>query len=62
MSPIYTYQCVDCRQQDSRVAGLDDHTAFCTGCGSLMLRLDEDLFEPYFQVPPEVPHETPGLA
>jgi hypothetical protein len=30
------------------VAGLDDHTALCTQCGSLMLRLDEDVFQPYF--------------
>jgi hypothetical protein len=31
------------------VAGLDDHTALCTQCGSLMLRLDEDVFQPYFE-------------
>ena len=46
--PIYEYQCVDCKSRDQRVAGLDDHTALCTQCGSLMLRLDEDVFQPYF--------------
>jgi putative FmdB family regulatory protein len=47
--PIYEYQCVDCGGRDQRVAGLDDHTALCTQCGSLMLRLDEDVFRPYFE-------------
>ncbi len=47
--PIYEYQCVDCGSRDQRVAGLDDHTALCTQCGSLMLRLDEDVFRPYFE-------------
>jgi putative FmdB family regulatory protein len=47
--PIYEYQCVDCGGQDQRVAGLDDHTALCTQCGGLMLRLDEDVFQPYFE-------------
>ena len=47
--PIYEYQCVDCRGQDLRVAGLDDHTALCAQCGSMMLRLDEDVFKPYFE-------------
>jgi putative FmdB family regulatory protein len=47
--PIYGYQCVDCGFQDQRVAGLDDHTALCMQCGSLMLRLEEDVFRPYFE-------------
>ncbi len=47
--PIYEYQCVDCGEQDHRVAGLDDHTALCFQCGGLMLRLDEDIFQPYFE-------------
>ena len=47
--PIYEYQCVDCAGKDQRVAGLDDHTALCTQCGGLMLRLDEDIFRPYFE-------------
>ena len=47
--PIYEYQCVDCGGQDQRVAGLDDHTALCTQCSGLMLRLDEDVFRPYFE-------------
>ena len=47
--PIYEYQCMDCRGQDERVAGLDDQTAICVQCGGLMLRLDEDVFRPYFE-------------
>ena len=47
--PIYEYQCVDCGGGDQRVAGLDDHTALCTQCGGLMLRLDEDVFHLYFE-------------
>lgn len=47
--PLYEYQCVDCGGRDQRVAGLDDHTALCAQCGSLMLRLDEDIFQPYFE-------------
>ena len=46
--PLYTYQCLDCTALDQRLAGLDDHTALCTACRGLMLRLDEDVFEPYF--------------
>ena len=47
--PIYEYQCVDCSRPDHRVAGLDDQTAICIECGGLMLRLDEDVFQPYFE-------------
>ncbi len=47
--PIYEYQCVDCGGRDQRVAGLDDHTAMCVPCGGLMLRLDEDVFQAYFE-------------
>ena len=47
--PLYDYQCVDCGSQDQRVAGLDDHTAICVKCEGLMLRLDEDVFTPYFE-------------
>jgi putative FmdB family regulatory protein len=47
--PIYEYQCVDCGGRDQRVAGCDDHTALCAQCGGLMLRLDEDVFRPYFE-------------
>ena len=47
--PLYEYQCVDCGSRDQRVAGLDDHTAICVSCEGLMLRLDEDVFEPYFE-------------
>ena len=47
--PLYDYQCVDCGSRDQRVAGLDDHTAICISCEGLMLRLDEDVFKPYFE-------------
>jgi|UniRef100_A0A7C3V604 putative FmdB family regulatory protein len=47
--PLYEYKCVDCGSQDLRVAGLDDHTAICISCQGLMLRLDEDVFQPYFE-------------
>jgi putative FmdB family regulatory protein len=46
--PVYEYQCVDCGESDQRVGGLDDQTAICAQCASLMLRLDEDVFQPYF--------------
>ncbi len=46
--PLYEYHCVDCDGRDQLVAGLDDHTALCTLCGGLMLRLEEDIFQPYF--------------
>ena len=37
------------------MAGLDDHTALCTQCGGLMLRMDEDVFLPYFEeVTPQI--------
>lgn len=47
--PLYEYQCVDCGSHDQRVAGLDDHTAICITCEGLMLRLNEDVFQPYFE-------------
>jgi len=47
--PIYFYQCVDCSDRDERIGGLDDHTAWCVTCGGLMLRLEQDLFNPYFE-------------
>lgn len=47
--PLYEYQCVDCGSRDFRVAGLDDHTALCIACEGLMLRMDEDVFQPYFE-------------
>lgn len=53
--PVYDYQCVDCGDRDQRVAGLDDHTALCAQCGGLMLRLDEDVFQPYFAASEERP-------
>ncbi len=53
--PVYDYQCVDCGCLDERVGGLDDHTAICALCGSLMLRLDADVFQPYFNNQAELP-------
>jgi putative FmdB family regulatory protein len=47
--PLYEYRCVDCGTQDQRVAGLDDNTAMCISCEGLMLRLNEDVFQPYFE-------------
>lgn len=47
--PLYEYQCLDCANQDERIAGLDDHTALCILCGGVMLRLDEDVFQAYFE-------------
>jgi putative FmdB family regulatory protein len=47
--PVYEYHCVDCGARDRRVGGMDDWTAICAGCGGLLLRLDEDLFGPYFE-------------
>ena len=47
--PIYEYQCVDCGGRYQRVAGLDDHTALSPQCSGLMLRLDEDVSQPYFE-------------
>jgi len=47
--PIYSYQCVECGDQDGRIGGLDDHTALCMVCGGVMVRLEQDPFSPYFQ-------------
>jgi putative FmdB family regulatory protein len=49
--PLYDYQCVDCNEREKMVAGIDDHVILCTKCGGLMLRLEGDLFTPYFAVP-----------
>lgn len=53
--PIYEYQCVDCNVRDLRLGALDDHTARCVKCGSLMLRIDYDPFNVYFQSHPDCP-------
>ena len=57
--PIYEYRCVDCGGRDQRVAGCDDHTAICADCGGLMLRLDDDVFRPYFEEVPSQPSVYP---
>ncbi|MBW1991493.1 MAG: hypothetical protein JRI59_05160 [Deltaproteobacteria bacterium] len=52
--PLYRYQCIACEARDLRIGGVDDHVAVCARCGHLMLRLDLDLFAPYFdKVSPE---------
>jgi len=47
--PAYYYQCTHCQVTEGRIAGVDDHLAICAECGHLMLRLDYDLFSPYFE-------------
>jgi hypothetical protein len=47
--PAYYYQCTHCQVAEGRIAGVDDHLAICSECGHLMLRLDYDLFSPYFE-------------
>lgn len=51
--PIYQYRCTheNCGLQEPVIAGLDDAMAICSRCGGLMLRLDEDLFTPYYETP-----------
>ncbi len=44
--PIYEYQCLDCAWKDKKLGGCDHHTAICSKCSGLMLRLDEDIFWP----------------
>jgi hypothetical protein len=46
--PGYHYQCTNCQVAEVRIGGVDDHLAICAYCGHLMLRLDYDLFSPYF--------------
>ena len=51
--PVYRYQCTDKNsgRKASVSAGLDEVAATCSKCGGLMLRLDEDLFTPYYETP-----------
>lgn len=46
--PAYLYQCLTCRTRDTRIGGVDDHMALCDRCGQPMVRLDNDIFAPYF--------------
>lgn len=48
--PLYNYKCAICGQEETRVAGLDDHMAVCVSCGGVMLRTDENLWGPYFKI------------
>jgi putative FmdB family regulatory protein len=47
--PSYEYKCIHCGAEEERIGGLDDNTALCVDCGNLMLRLNEDIFRPYFE-------------
>ncbi len=47
--PFYAYKCIHCYAEEERLGGLDDDTALCLQCGNIMLRLDEDVFQPYFE-------------
>jgi len=61
--PLYHYQCLDCQTRDQRLAGLDDHTALCACCAGVMLRLDADVFAPYFEaagITGQRPEKVPG--
>ena len=46
--PLYLYQCFKCLHHDNRIGGVDDHVAICDLCGHPMIRLDHDIFAPYF--------------
>ncbi len=46
--PIYDYRCVDCGAWDQRIGGLDDHTALCSRCRGIMMRVTADVFQGYF--------------
>ena len=46
--PLYDYRCVDCGAWDRRMGGLDDHTALCSRCGGVMMRVTADVFQGYF--------------
>lgn len=37
-----------CQTRDTRIGGLDDHVAICNRCGHAMIRLDHDIFAPYW--------------
>lgn len=50
--PLYEYGCLECRARESRMAGLDDHTAVCVVCRGIMLRLEADIFHAYFAAVP----------
>ncbi|MEW6386158.1 MAG: FmdB family zinc ribbon protein [Thermodesulfobacteriota bacterium] len=56
--PIYGYRCLDCGSWDQRVAGLDDDTAICTKCGGLMLRVADNIWDPYFKEISDLLEET----
>lgn len=56
--PAYLYQCVNCQVEETRIGGVDDHFAICAGCDHLMLRLNLDLFSPYFDQPKPKPKRS----
>lgn len=46
--PFYEYRCADCGAWDQRLGGLDDHTALCSRCRGMMMRVTEDIYQGYF--------------
>ncbi len=56
--PLYCYRCLDCGCWDQRLAGIDDDTAFCTNCKGLMLRVADNILEPYFEESTELLEEA----
>lgn len=44
----YDYKCINCGVEEQRIGGLDDNIALCIECGNSILRLNEDIFLPYF--------------
>jgi putative FmdB family regulatory protein len=57
--PSYEYKCIHCGAEEERIGGLDDNTALCMDCGNLMLRLNEDVFRPYFDQPVAAENAVP---
>jgi len=60
--PLYDYRCPNCSLDESRIAGLDDHTVRCTVCGKDMIRLthEDDLFRAYWESPEKSGEKIPG--
>lgn len=46
---LLLFKCVDCQTTDERIGAPFETTAICHECGGLMLRLDEDIFAPFFR-------------
>jgi putative FmdB family regulatory protein len=46
--PLYDYRCVDCGAWEQIIGGLDSHTALCSRCDGVMIRVTADIFQGYF--------------